>query len=146
MPSLVVQIGPSGPVLNAFVSITAAHHAALTAAGKAVPKPVPVRLLVDTGATCTNVCTSVIPAAGLMQTGLVPVHTPSTAGTAVSMPQYDASLLIPLRDGSWHTIQAMPIICADFTAQGIQGLLGRDVLAKCAMSYHGDMNLCFLSF
>lgn len=146
MSSVALRITQQGPILNAFVSVTAAHTAALQNAGLAVPRPIQVRLLVDTGATSTNICTSIIPAAGLMQTGVVPVHTPSTAGVAVNMPQYDSSLMIPLDDGTWHTVLAMPIICADFSAQGIHGLLGRDVLSRCAMSYHGHMNLCVLSF
>lgn len=146
MPSVALQITQQGPVVSAFVSITGAHALALQNAGKVPPRAIPVRLLVDTGATSTNICTSIIPVAGLMQTGVVPVHTPSTAGVAVNMPQYDAALIIPLADGTWHNVPAMPVLCADFSAQGIHGLLGRDVLSRCSMSYHGHMNLCVLSF
>lgn len=134
-----------GPVVNALVGVTPAHSAALKASGLAVPPPVPARLLIDTGATSTNLCRSVVSAAGLMQTGAVQVHTPSTAGQSVTMPQYDTQLIIPLDNGHF-ILSAIPVICADFSAQGIQGLLGRDVLAQSMMIYHGDLNLCTLSF
>ncbi|WP_374474144.1 hypothetical protein [Arenimonas sp.] len=102
--------------------------------------------MIDTGASGTNLCTSMIPALGLMQTGQVPVHTPSTQGTPVVMPQYDARIMIPLMDGTWHIVDAIPVICADFSAQGMHGLLGRDILSKAVMVYHGDINLCSMSF
>lgn len=45
-----------------------------------------------------------------------------------------------------HTIPNVPVTCSNFTSQGIQGLIGRDILANATLIYHGHMNMFTLSF
>jgi len=114
------------------------------------------RLLIDTGASNTNICHSAIQQLQISATGSISVHTPSTGDKPMSMDQYDINLLIPMQQlqstgnaaspPNVHTIQNLPVIAADFKSQGMQGLLGRDVLQMASFSYHGHMNICSLSF
>lgn len=52
MPHLAIGIDPfRGPLIKLFVGVSASRGAAMTAAGVAVPPPITVDFLVDTGAT-----------------------------------------------------------------------------------------------
>jgi hypothetical protein len=57
-----------------------------------VPPPVIVRALIDTGASCTCLDPLVIAKLGLAPSGTVQVHTPSTAGSAVTCNQFDVAV------------------------------------------------------
>lgn len=154
MPSIAVQITPQGPFITAFVGISNARAAALSVQGQAQPAPIPCRLLIDTGASNTNICHSVIAKLPLTATGSIPVHTPSTGNAPVSMDQYDVNIYIPMNQAqigappatSVHLLPNLPVIATDFAAQGFHGLLGRDALQSASFSYHGHIGLCSLSF
>jgi hypothetical protein len=139
-----VTIGPLGPIIDLSFMVTRARENALRAAGNAVPAPIAARFLIDTGASATNVCQSVIQQLGLTPTGQVNVLTPSTGATPVPMPQYDARIVFAFSELQ-YTVDAVPVTCTDFTAQGIHGLLGRDILARGLLVYHGDAGFCTLS-
>lgn len=120
---------------------------ALISAGHPVPPPVQANLLVDTGASCTSIDARFVPLLGLVPTGATKVHTPSTGATPVEQLVFDVALFISGHPGSApHLIGSLPIIAADFSAQGIDGLLGRDVLRLCRMTYSGPDGLIMLSF
>ena len=128
-----------------FVGVSTPRLAALSAAGQAPPALVPIRMLVDTGASNTNLCDSVIQKLSIAPTGAVQVHTPSTGNAPVAMDQYDVNLYINL-PGLVHTIPTIPIICANFASQGIHGLIGRDILASTTLIYHGPLKIFTLNF
>jgi hypothetical protein len=44
------------------------------------------------------------------------------------------------------TLHALPVIASNLTAQGIQALIGRDVLARCLFVYDGAAGLFSLAF
>ncbi len=148
MPSINVQISAHGPIVDAFVGISNARLQALLAAGIVPPPPQPVRLLIDTGASMTNVCSSVMANLGMSPTGQINVLTPSTGGTPVQMDTYDVNLYFgfPGRNIPVHTVPTVPIVCTDFQAQGIQGLIGRDILQKSVLIYNGEVGISTLSF
>lgn len=152
MPSLGLQIVAQGPIIDVFVGVSGARLSAIRAAGQPDPPLVRARMLVDTGASTTNVCQSVIGQLNIAPTGQVPVFTPSTGNTPVLMNQYDVNFYLgftPTVLGvlpPGHTIPNVPVTCANFTAQGIQGLVGRDILQNATFVYHGHMNLFTLSF
>ena len=152
MSRMNLLIGPQGPVVDVFVGVSQARLNAIRAAGQPDPQVERARLLVDTGASNTNICVSVIGRLGITATGQVPVNTPSTDGVPVFMDQYDVNLYFifagtagPTSGGS-HTIPTIPITCANFQNTGIQGLLGRDILSKTSLVYLGDINVCSLNF
>ena len=145
MPSLIVQITPLGPLIDVFLSVSHPRRTALQAAGQPIPADVRARLLIDTGASHTNLCHSVITQLGLQSRSMVPVRTPSTGQTPVDMPTYDVRIFIP-SPGTALLRDPWPVIGADFTTQGIQGLLGRDLLAIGLLTYHGDLGWCTVNF
>jgi Aspartyl protease len=108
-----------------------------------------VRALVDSGASGTVIDRSVVAALGLVPTGSVPVHTPSTQGVPHTCNQYDISLWFvqPTQQITAHNIAlTMPVIETDFTGQNIRALIGRDILARCTMFYHGPSGLVTISY
>lgn len=148
MPSINVPIGPLGPVLDVMVGVSSPRLAALKNAGISPPALIQARMLIDTGASSTNICGSVMKHLNLAATGQTMVLTPSTGMTPVAMDQYDVNLYFPFATAGTnpHAIRTIPIICADFTAQGIHGLIGRDILERASIFYNGDLQLCTLNF
>jgi len=54
--------------------------------------------------------------------------------------------MIPLANGQRHFIRTLPVIESDFSAQGFDGLLGRDVLSQGIFIFNGSGNSFTLSF
>jgi|GEM_PF-801841 len=145
-----VPIRNNGPVASAYIGVSSEFRKMLIKEGKPVPSLVPIRLLIDTGATTTTICASKVSLLGLHPTGSVPVHTPSTGANPVSQLVYDLSIIIPGAGDVLSDAYVLPeheILESDFSAQpGMDGLLGRDILKSCHMTYAGIEELCILSF
>ena len=129
---MTISIGPSKP-LSQFVQ----------------NKPIVGRFLIDTGASVTCVDSTFLAPLNLTATGVVDIHTPSTNGQAQRRNQYDVSLYIPPPSLGISGFQ-MPVLAITEThlrkGQGIDGLIGRDVLAHCVLFYNGPngiMTLCY---
>jgi len=121
---------------------------ALKAAGVAVPQITSGTFLVDTGASSTVVDASLITPLGLTPTGVAMCHTPSTGQAALPFNQYDVMLFIPgTAPGQipW-IIEALPIMECDLSAQGIQGLIGRDMLDRAVLIYNGSSKHFTISY
>lgn len=148
MPHLNGQITPWGPLLNVLVGVSAPRQIALTQANQPVPAPVAARLVVDTGASLTVVDATILAQLGLTPRGTQAIHTPSTKGVPHEANQFDISLFIPgLTPGQLaHFVPALPVIDGDLKPQGIDGLLGRDVLATCRLTYFGSDGWYGMSF
>jgi hypothetical protein len=146
MPHLTALIDPRGVILQVVVAVTGARRAALTTAGLPVPTPELVTLLVDTGASMTNIDIAVIQKLGLQPTGSVSVNTPSTGKTPHQCHSYDADIIFVTAKGAVKHVPAIPVIEADFSAQGHSGLIGRDILADFRMTYSGPDNAVWLSY
>ena len=140
------SIGPNGPILNVLVAPSAPRRIALEEAGKVIPPPVAARLLIDTGASLTSIDESILATLNLKPTGAISMLTPSTGSNAVQMPTYDVELLFTGHAGAAHMFQSMPVIGCDFSAQGIDGLFGRDALAQSRLTYGGPDDFYMLSF
>lgn len=148
MPHLSGQITPWGPLINAVIAVSGPRSAALADAGQTVPPVVVARLVVDTGASLTAVDATILTQLGLTPSGQVDIHTPSTQGVAHKANQYDISLTLfgATNAALVYTVAALPVIDGNFKAQGIDGLLGRDVLMHGRMSYLGDGGWYGISF
>ena len=137
MPHLATQISVGGPIIDVKVGVSRERRLVLEAAKQPVPGPIQIRALVDTGASCTNIDPDVFSQLGLTPTGVATVHTPSTGTAGHVTNQYDVSLVL-LHPKLSFTFFAIPVIESQLAIQGIQGLLGRDVLAKCLLVYDGQ--------
>jgi hypothetical protein len=150
VPHFTLQIGPGGPVLNALVGVSQARRAALVAAGLEPPNPVPVRALVDTGASSTCVEPAILLSLQLTPIGQVPCFTLSTGGTPQATDQYDVSLFIPATAGQVPFNRPTLIVLSaqpnSLHQQGIQALIGRDVLEHCLLQYNGTAGFFTLAY
>ena len=145
MPHLNLQIGPLGPVIDVVASVSHPRAQALTAAGQSIPSQVVIRALVDTGASCTCIDPNILTSLGLSPTGSVPVHTPSTGNQAVNQDQYDVSLTF-LHSKLTFNIPSIPVVATNLQIQGIDALIGRDILNDFLLVYDGQLGLFTLGF
>lgn len=85
---------------------------------------------------------------GLTPTGSIPVHTPSTGSTPHTADQYDIGLLIPgaVQGHQPLIINALPVMASDLAIQGIQALIGRDILKNCVLVYNGTVSVFTVAF
>jgi len=148
VPSINASIGPSGPLLNVLVGLSVPHRAAVMKAGGTIPSYVTGQFLLDTGASCTCIDPAFVTKLGLTPTGTVGMQTPSTGDTPAQCYQYDVSLFIPddARGSTGYFIDAIPVIETGLSMQGIEGLLGRDVLDRCVLIYNASINAFTLSY
>lgn len=145
MPQISVTVSPAGPIVDVLIGLSVPRQNALKAAGLAITVPINARLLVDTGASGTCLDETLVQALGLQPTSFQPIHTPSTNGAAIMMPQYDVSLIIPHPDIR-RNFAALPVMASNFRVQNIDGLLGRDVLAGCVLILNGPEKTFTLAF
>ncbi len=145
MPHLTLQISPGGPIVDILVGVSHPRQQALQRASQPVPTAVQIRALVDTGASGTCVDPTVLTRLGLAPTGYMPIRTPSTGIQPHMASQYDVSLIL-LHPMLTYTISAVPVIGSMLAIQGIQGLIGRDVLANCLFIYDGRSGLFTWAF
>jgi len=144
LPHFTLQITPQGCLLNALVGVSEARKAALIASSSVPPAAVPIRALVDTGASGTCVDPSVLETLALTATGKVSVNTPSTGTQPHEADQYDISLVVPGADPTHLplSIGNLPVICAELLLpQGFHALIGRDVLSRCVFVYNSLVGL-----
>ncbi len=147
MPCINLNIAAAGPLLTAQISISVPRAQALTAAGAQLPLASTGTFLVDTGASGTCVDPALVASLGLQPTGRVPISTPSTGGNHHYCNQYDVSLFIPGAIATaGHFIPAIPVIETHLRGQGIDGLIGRDVLKECTLIYNGLTSMFTLAF
>jgi hypothetical protein len=144
-----LQLDPAnGPVLTVVIGVSVPRGDALMTAGQPVPNGISARALIDTGASCSCVDPSILAKLDLTPTGTVSVHTPSTGGAAHLAEQYDVSLIIP-GAGTHHVplaIPAVPAMAANLSLQGVDALIGRDVLRDCIFIYNGSLGLFTIAF
>lgn len=147
MPHFTRQFTDGAPLVKAVLRVTKARADALTAAGQPVPKQRIMNALIDTGASCTCIDPTIIKALELAPTGKATIFTPSTGDKAHTTDQYDASLQIyktsqdpPLE------IPVIAVIASELKVQGIDALIGRDVLTYCLLSYDGQAGSYTLAF
>ena len=148
MPHFTRQIDAKGPLLNVQLTVSAARHAALTAAQVPIPEPFGAQGLVDTGASSTCIDPSVVKHLGLSPSGKAQVYTPSTGEKAVSVDQYDIGLSIySTTTEPPYRIPNLAVMESELLAgQGFHTLIGRDVLARCLLVYNGATGLYTLAF
>jgi hypothetical protein len=104
-----------------------------------------VKGLLDTGASCSAVDPSYFRRLGLVPTGSTQIHTPSTGPSYVTRDQYDVCLI--LGDSHAHPlIMVLPVIGSDLASEGIDVLIGRDVLMHCLFVFVGTKGEFTLTF
>lgn len=146
MPSINIPITQSGPILDVLIGPSIPRQEALKAAGHDVPVPVYGRFLVDTGASSTCVDDDLMRSLGITPTGQTNIQTPSTQGKNHTCNLYDVMLFIANPAGGGHLIEALPIIETHLSSQGIDGLIGRDILDNHILIYNGNAKIFTFSY
>lgn len=148
MPTINLQVTPGGPLIRVAINVSKYREQALIAAGQAIPTWVGATLLIDTGASGTCIDPSVLQPLGIPPSGAVSMQTPSTNGTPHTCSQYDVQLHIYGADMTIPPLQldALPVLETVLRPQGIDGLLGRDVLEQCVFIYNPTIGLFTLSY
>lgn len=147
MPSITLTFTASGPLLAVAVLPSLPRQRALGAAGQQVPPATSGTFLVDTGASQTVIDRTLITPLGLAPTGQVMCHTPSTGAAPLPFSQYDVMLIIPGPAGAlpW-IVEALPVMESHLVAQGIHGLIGRDLLDRGMLVYNGPTSHFTLAY
>jgi predicted aspartyl protease len=140
-----MQLAPGGPLVDILVGVSQARHDALIRAGLPIPQLVQIRALIDTGASSTCIDPAELQKLGLSPTGIIPVHTPSTGDQAHNLSQYDVSLIL-LHPKLQLRLGTVAVVESQLAIQGIQGLIGRDVLTNCLFIYDGATGIFTLGF
>jgi hypothetical protein len=147
LPHFALKFDHAGPVVKVLVGVTKSRHEALTKAGQPVPNAVVGHFLVDTGASCTCVDPGLLSQLALTPSGSTTIQTPSTANEPCTVNQFDVSLfLFGATESAFMGIEAMPVVESHLKSQGIDGLLGRDVLGRCLMTYDGVAQVITIAF
>lgn len=133
-------------MVTVVISCSVPRQQALIAAGIALPPLSTGLFLIDTGASHTVIDPTLLAPLQLTPTGIVQVHTPSTNGAAVNCNQYDVELAIHSPNGAPFDVPALAITESSVAAQGIAGLIGRDVLSRCQLYYNGVIGHYTLSY
>lgn len=146
MPHLKLPNTPLGPVIPVGVWLSEAARLGAdsnTTAGMQI-----ARALIDTGASASVIDPSIVEPLGIKPVSFSNVHTPSTDGKPVTKPVYDVSIYLIHGDKSANAVweRSFPVMCANLRAQGIDMLLGRDVLAECLLVYDGRFKSCTIAF
>jgi predicted aspartyl protease len=128
-----------GPVVDMRVWIGGPVEQVLKKADSKVPPPVPVKGMIDTGATGSVIQPTIAQTLGLQPVGVVSISTPSSMN--VPCYQYVVRLILPNN----VVVEALAIE-APLHGQQIQCLIGRDVLAHGVFVYTGYINQFTLSF
>lgn len=136
-----------GPVIRVVIMPSNSRTEALNKAGKEIPAPQVIVALVDTGASVSAVDPTVLKSLQLTPTGSTAVHTPSSGSKGHTSDLYDVRMLIyENTDQPPLDFPTMQVLACDLAVQGIQALIGRDVLSKCLLVYngkHGEFTLGF---
>lgn len=141
-----MQISAGGPVVDVIVGVSIPRLGALQAAGLPIPQQKMGKFLIDTGASCTCIDIDLMNSLGIEPTGSTSIQTPSTNGTHHTCSLYDVMIFIPCPNANGFLVEAIPIVETHLSSQGIDGLIGRDILDKCTLIYNGTANMFSLNY
>ncbi len=128
-----------GPVFDVAIAIPEELSIRFVKDKMAVPMPVKVSAMIDTGADCSVVTPEIMRSLGIHPIDWVPVI---TAGRPEqTCPLYCARIIF----SNNISIETSEIIGASLYNPSIQCLLGRDVLKSCLFIYNGQDEIITLS-
>jgi hypothetical protein len=134
------RITKDGAIVVVLVGVSKNRQALLEKHGFPIPKQIPVNAQLDIGSFATAFLPTVFTSLGVMPFGVIPVRTPSTKpGQPCLCDQFDVSVtflsgMTPITVSSVHAIASDDF---DRHVDGVNAILGRDILDKCILNYCG---------
>jgi hypothetical protein len=135
------QLAIVGPMIQVQVEPPASIRQTLAAQGSAVPPPVAITALIDTGAAVTGVDANV-----LMHLGLLPSSTVSIQSASGLNPHgvFRVDFHIPI--GPQRLSYTDRDVIGYHLGAPYQALIGRDILSTMMLVYHGPSGQWTLAF
>lgn len=148
MPVIRARYGARGPIIDAHIGPSEPLRNLMRARGIHIPPPINVQLLIDTGADTTTIAEIHMRSLGLTPSGAAPVRTITTGVTGAACNTYDTSLRIDshLFGDRPHEIPALEVLAQELHNEGIDGLLGRDVLSTLLTTIDGPRRTFILQW
>ncbi len=143
MPSFTVgvpNLEAAGPCVKVSLAVSSAAEEALRKRSEAIPNPMQVLALIDTGAMATVIQTGVAQQLGLKPVGITWIQTPASSDVLC-----DKYLVRVAFMDSPTTVEST-VVEAPLRGVSIQCLIGRDILAQGIFIYNGPVNQFTLSF
>jgi hypothetical protein len=126
--------------------VSAARRSVLERNGFPVPARVTVRAVIDTGSAFTGFDPPVFGQLDLQPVGTREVLTPSTGPRPHEAAEYDVSVSIAHPDLEMHIPRVLAIASVFDPREGVQGMIGRDVLDACVLVYNGLLKTFTLAY
>ena len=141
MPSFTTQVPnlqSAGAIVEARIAVNGHVEEILRKSGAAVPMPITLTAMIDTGATGSVIREGLPAQLGLNPVGVTQINTPSS--TNVQCFEFLLRVVFPN-----NVIFETTVIEAPLQGQHIQFLIGRDILQHCVMICVGYLNQFTLS-
>ena len=142
MPSLTSKspdLSLEGPIVDVHFIISAELEDLFKSENKTIPEPVPVRALIDTGASHSVISAEIPEKLGLKPVGSIKINTPSSENHECY--QYFMRVLLPAHNLIYNGV----FTAAPLKGQNISCLIGRDMLKDGIFIYIGYDNSFTLS-
>jgi predicted aspartyl protease len=127
-----IALTQRGPIIQVTIGVEQNIAQQLLSQGMPLPQPVPGLALIDTGATSTCIDEDVAKQLNLPVVDVVTIASASHAETNQNV--YPALIEVV---GIAIKFNALRAIGVPLTAQGLQVLIGRDLLQHCTLFYNG---------
>lgn len=138
MPMIRRAIGAFGPIVDLTVWVGQDQAEEYLRLGQAVPPPMTIQALIDTGADCSAIDMAFANSIGLGSDEVGAIQSSAQGAIAIEAPIYEVkfsfgSLKAATRP-EWHEIQAVGV---SLIARGCLALIGRDLLSTSLLIYDG---------
>ena len=147
MPILTFPITSDGAFARVIIGVSAPRIVVLGQAGINVPPAVIAHGLIDTGASCTCIDSTVLRKLQLEPSGTTQMVTPSTGEKPHLCNQFDVAFALVMDSNQVHlSSDIIPVVESDLVSQGFEVLIGRDVLDQGILIYDGCRRQIALAF
>lgn len=134
------DISDAGILIKLRISVSQIREIAMRARGRAIPKPLEVAAMIDTGADCTLVDGSIPLQLGLLPTGQTLLCSLETGQEVETLPVFDVDVAFVMDGGTSTRITTR--VASKSLGENLpyKALLGRDLLRLCTLVYNGPEN------
>jgi hypothetical protein len=139
MPVINGLLSDLGAVVHLYVGVHEARRKVLLRNNIPVPHRHQIRAQIDTGTTFTAVNAQVLRALNVLLIDRILVRTSSPSGEPLTFNQYAVSLGIEADEIELHLTEVLVIESVFGPEDGIQALIGQDVLSHCLFVHNGPM-------